>query len=557
MDSGRVVIGLRGQLGGNWRYDVYGQFSRSDGNYSQDVILDDAINSQSFRTGSCVGTNLPISGRPCIDLPWTSPRFLAGDFTAAERAFLLDRETGNTKYSQASIEATVAGTLFHLPAGPVGAAFGATTRYDFIRDVPGQITAVGNSWGLSSAGVTTGDDYTNELFAELQVPLLRDAPFAERLNLQLSGRYTDVRTAGDNFTYRVGLDWTLTEWFRVRGSYGTSFRAPALFENYLAAQTDFISQRSIDPCINWGPRLADQEISQQLADNCAADGVPANHNGAGSTATVSASGGLGALESETSRSAVIGVILTPRFANLSIALDYFDIEVRNEVTRLGPGNVVLGCYQSDSFPTDPLCNLFTRNGANLIDFVTDNYINISDQRNRGLDLTIRYQREFPWFDFTYQGQFTYQLTDTTALFPGTETDDNGDVGDPKFVGNSTFRFVRGPWTLFWGVDIIGPSSDVDDCPSASCLGENIDTSVFGPYRAVIDTPWVFYHSLSVQREFDRFRLTVGVANLLDENPPRVTTINDQGNFDTVGQSVLASQYDYVGRRFFMNFNVRF
>ena len=87
VDYARIVLGLRGEIGGGfldgWQWDVYGQYSRSDGDYSSDVILDDAVQSTgnvfagAGKTSSCVGTNLPISGRPCIDVDFTNPEFPA------------------------------------------------------------------------------------------------------------------------------------------------------------------------------------------------------------------------------------------------------------------------------------------------------------------------------------------------------------------------------------------------------------------------------------------------------------------------------------------------
>ena len=49
------------------------------------------------------------------------------------------------------------------------------------------------------------------------------------------------------------------------------------------------------------------------------------------TATVISGGGFGVLEAETSESNTIGIVWTPGFANLSVSLDYFDIQVDDQV----------------------------------------------------------------------------------------------------------------------------------------------------------------------------------------------------------------------------------
>ena len=75
-----------------------------------------------------------------------------------------------------------------------------------------------------------------------------------------SDGFTD--STNGNWTYKLGANWEVTDWLRFRGTYGTSFRAPALFEQFLADETGFPSQRAIDPCVQWGVNLAHGNITQ-------------------------------------------------------------------------------------------------------------------------------------------------------------------------------------------------------------------------------------------------------------------------------------------------------
>ena len=553
VDYQRYVGGLRGDFGGadflkGWDWDIFTQYSHSKGLYSQDVILDDALRSNAFRTGSCVGTTTPISKRPCVDVSWVTPDFLAGKYTPEEQAFLFSTETGKTIYKQFVVEGSASGDLFKLPAGPVGAAFGFHLRRESINDTPGPITLAGNIWNSSSAGITAGKDKTKEVFGELSIPLLKALPFVENLDLSLSGRYTDVDSYGSDSTYKIGLNWQVLSSLRLRATKGTSFRAPALFELYKNAETSFPSQRSVDPCIRWTQNLAQGNISQKIADNCAADGVPGNYSGAGVSATASSSGGAGNLVAETSDAKTYGVIWTPGFADLNVALDYFDITVKNEITQLGSANIVDGCYRSLTFPTDPLCGLFTRNPTTFnIVTITDNYLNIADQTNRGIDLTVRYGAELPWdTKLTVDLQSTWQLKDTTALFADNVVDSNGFVGDPDWTGQLNFRLERGDVTAFWGIDMVGKASDAEDYA---------DTAQSGAVKLKVHTEFTAYHSLSLQKKFDQMTLLLGVANLFDEAPPAVS--QNAGNYNMTGYSVLSSQYDYIGRRAFVNITAKF
>jgi len=465
VDYTRFVAGLRGDFGANapsWQWDAHAQVSRSEGEYDQDIVFDDAISPYQFRTSLCAGTMTPIRGVPCVDINWYTPEFLAGNFTQEERDFLLGTAVGETIYTQSSAEGFASGELFDLPAGPISAAIGVQTRRDEIDDQPAEEILSGNAWGFSTAGRTQGRQTTNAFYGELGIPLLKDVPLAEALDLTVSARYTDIESVGqlsgsavtvseNSTTYKVGLGWQVIPPIRLRASYGTSFRSPALFELFLGNQSSFIGQRVIDPCVNWAANLANNSITQRVADNCAADNVPATHNGSGSSATVLARGGaLTNLQSETSVSQNLGIIWSPAFADLQVSVDYFDIEIENEVNQLGATNILLGCYSSTNFATDPLCDLFTRNSASsnaafLINTVQDDFINVSTQVNSGIDVELLYRRDTPWGDLTLGTQHTFTIEDEIQLLPTSAPRDfNGEGGDPEWVGNFNATLDTGP-----------------------------------------------------------------------------------------------------------------
>jgi len=569
VDYQRYVVGLRGDLKSGWSWDVSLQYSHSNGDYTQDQIYNDSIRDTNITFGgfsgipyvpqtTCVGTVSSVRGAPCVDIPWLDPAFLNGVVSPQVRDFLFGVETGNTKYDQLSAEAFMTGRLFNMPAGPAGIAVGLHYQEDEIRDVPGEITLAGNAWGSSSAGITAGNDTSHAIFAEIELPLLADKPLADSLTLTASGRYTDVDSYGSGETYKVGLNWAITPSLRLRASQGTSFRAPALFELFLADQTSFAGQRSIDPCHNWGARLAAGEISQRIADNCAADGLPPNFIAAPISATVITGGGFGVLKAETSTSQTVGLVWRPGFTDLAVSVDYFDIEVKDEVDQLGAQQIVFNCYDSAFFPNDPLCGLFERvpTLGNMIDNVRDSFINIARQTNRGFDVAALYRLPLRWGNLTIETQHTFQEEDVRALFADTPEELNGLVGDPDWNGRLNLTFDRGPWSFFWGVQFIGSSSNQqrylerNGADTATIYGEEV--------RIVVETDDVIYHSASVKREFEDWGLTalLGVANVFDEEPPRVTTLN-LGEVDTVGNSAFYSQYDWVGRRFFLNLTKKF
>ncbi|MBM3373137.1 MAG: TonB-dependent receptor [Betaproteobacteria bacterium] len=592
-DYYRGVLWADGQFGGfleGWNYNGYVQYSRSDGRYTTDIIYKDAVDLHDYRTSSCVGTVL-AAGQQCIDIDWNTPAFLRGELTQAQRTMLFGVDKGKTLYDQFVAEMSFSGKLIDLPAGAVQAAFGGAYRTDKINDTPGLQTRNGNSWGLTSAGITAGKTETWEIFAEGEVPLIYNTPLIKNFTLSGSGRVTNVKAirASDgktdnstgNWTYSIGANWEVNDWLRFRARYGTSFRAPALFEQFLANQSSFLTQRQVDPCIGWQNNLTNGTITQRLANNCQAGaptsgllGVPGDHTGAGVGARITTGGGLGVLDPETSTAKTASVIFTPKFdflpnTKINIAVDYFDINIKGEIATLSAASIVSGCYNSDFFPNEPLCALFDRVPAGAagqfnINGVTATFININSQRNEGIDLTIDLEQDIGKLGtIQFLAQMNWQLTDKVELFNGNVVNKNGENGEPKWVGD--FNVIWSPsdtLKIFYGLDVIGKTSEEKDY--IAVLGSLCRTSSgYGEFCAKLTTPTVFYHSLSLNKEIadGAYEITAGVSNLFDRKPPRVTVEGSNslngGVLSTVGKSILASQFDYLGRRAFVAFSAKF
>jgi iron complex outermembrane receptor protein len=345
-----------------------------------------------------------------------------------------------------------------------------------------------------------------------------------------------------------------------------------LFELFLQSQTGFQRQQTIDVCgpgINRATALARGIITQTEFNNCAAAGIPAGYISATGGALIVSSGSLGNLEPETSKAKVLSIVLTPTFnilpdTRFSLAVDYFDIKVKNEITQLGGANIVAGCYNSQNFPNEPLCDLITRVPAGQagqfnITQVVDNYLNIASQRNRGVDVTGQIVHNMGNLGrLSFLAEMTFQVEDTQELFAGHAVELNGTIGDPRWVGNFNLTWAKGPWTLLYGLDVVG-SADNQNAIIEALGNRSCRTSIFrtGTFCPVGHVPAVFYHALSLTRDIgDKYRFTLGVANLLDKEPPRVSTVFSSTS--TIGQvPVFGSQYDYLGRRLFMNVRAKF
>lgn len=618
----RAVGGARGDFGGlfkSWTWDGFVQYSKSVGLYSSDQIYNDSVTQQTnlgLNSGAdgqssgnlCApGDVTKVRGAPCVNVNWTDPSFLAGFVTPAQRSYLFGYETGRTVYKQLNVEFSATGNLFRLPAGDVAAAVGLAWRRDSIFDRPGDITYalkagadpklassyVNNSWGNTSSGITAGHNITKEAFAELDVPVIHNTPFIEEFSVSGSVRVTNSTASRDsngllypdpahpgqnipqtltsfsdngNFTYKIGANWKVNDWLRFRGTWGTSYRAPALFEDFLADQSSFISQRAIDPCINYGaPGSTTPQIVQT---NCAKAGIPGNYVGGAATATVLTGGGVGVVHAETSTAKTASIILTPKFSflpntRINLAVDYFNIEVKGEISQLGAANIVFGCYSSNFYPTDPLCSLFTRQTTapvNAISVVHDSFINVNRQANEGVDLTANLSQDMgKWGKLDFTAEMTWQIKDTRALFLGTEEDLNGRVGDPMWTGAFNLQWTKDSFSAYYGLNVIGGASDLPEYirdGGSECYAAGVSVIFPGGYCEHLRVSPVFYHSISVTKKLPHIEVTMGITNLLNTKPPRVSVYNN-GETTLQGQSVFSSQYDLIGRRGFVTVKTHF
>ena len=528
----------------SWRFDT--TFSRSDGDYTV-LSIDRDITGDQFNSPDRNGGGIPIN--------YFDPRILSGEAMQSLIDAVGVTHTGNTVYDQLVATAVATGDLFETPAGWAAAAIGTEFRRIEIDDNPSDIERGGGLWGQSSATGTEGKDYISELFGEVELPLLAGLPAVEELTLNASSRFFKYDSVADSdYVWKVGLGWQIIPSLRLRATNGTSYRAPGLFELFLGDQTGFVGQAGIDPCINWGVDATDDRVRA----NCAAAGIPEDYDGAGSSATVIAGGGFGVLEPETSKAFTGGIVFTPEFANLSVSVDYFEIEVNDQVSQLGAAAIVGGCYFADTFP-NRFCDLFSRNpgtgvGAYNITEIRNSYLNINKQLVRGYDLNLRWDKEFGFGSLELESQFTYTMEDVELLFDSAEEsgfvneDLNGLVTRPKLVGNVRTALNRGDWTYTWTMNYVDETSNFTLDEVATFRGN------VGAIRDITAESRL-YHALAVQYRADKWSAVVGVTNLLDEAPPNMSANGGSTRYGTV--PAFATQYDWYGRSLFARFNYTF
>jgi hypothetical protein len=228
---------------------------------------------------------------------------------------------------------------------------------------------------------------------------------------------------------------------------------------------------------------------------------------------------------------------------LSLAADYFEIHVENGVARAGASAILSLCYDDPQFRSGgSYCNLVTRaSGSNALT-VNNSYVNLSEDNVRGIDFTGRYSVTVADVGFRLNVALTKFLEQSSRLFSTDPLDDyNGSLNQPDWTGTFEAAVQVSGLTLRYGLEW------TNDQESYTLYGEDPATSSYK-----LDVPDYFLHSITAQVSAGNFAFTLGVRNLLDTDPPSISS----GVYNRVGNAPLYSGYDYVGRQFFLNVSTK-
>jgi iron complex outermembrane receptor protein len=562
VDYVRASGGVRGDFFfPGWRYDFYAGKSWNDGTYEQESFLIDRIANATDVVQNPDGSitcRSAASNPTCVPAPFLTAAVIGGNLPAAFRDYIVDNTIGHTSFRETTYSANFDGPLFHMWGGDAQLSVGAEYRKQSINDQPDQNSIQGNLLGLTAGTPTVGSDSVKEVFGELYLPLLADKPFAYRLNFTGSVRYTDYRSYGSQSTYKLAGEYEPIHGFGFRGSYGTSYRAPALSEQFLGATSGFLGAGS-DPCSDLNtdnPSPTDVII----ASNCASIGLPADfeqHNGITEFQVGGAEAGLSA---ETSKNWTVGVVARPTLpwglGQISASLDYFNIKVSNGVSALSGDTILSRCYSDPNFdPNAGFCRFVTRDANNGLSVISS-YVNLSQDIVKGYEFNARYARRLFGNRFVLNADVTHYTEQATKLFPEEYlTNANGIVTQPDWVANVDATYEMKHVTFRYGVDWIDASRNrTYDYFAFDNQTGITDPDLVQAYRDFyyLETPDYFLHSASVQFDVKNYELTLGVRNLFNKRPPSITNIG----FSTVGNAPLYSGYDYTGRTFFVNVNFK-
>ncbi len=544
-DVYRYVGGVDGAfhvLGSDWKYDAYYQFGMTKTtekltnawNLARLALATDAV---AAPAGNALGV---AAGTPVCRSSLTAPtngcvpinRLGTGVASAAAINYVMYGGQQPTRLQRLTEKVAAASirtnSLFRLPAGPVGFAFGAEYREEavsgFVDPLFQPVVANGvtsGTWIYGNYLATTGKYNVKEAFAELLVPLFKGADFNGAV------RVTDYSTSGTVVTWKAGATYQMIRDIKVRGTVSRDIRAPNLQELFASGtgRTNTVNR----PTATGG--VATDQFNESTVGNSA-------------------------LKPEIAMTYGAGVVLTPRFLpGFAFSADYYNINLKGAISSLVAQTLVDQCYTGGQ---QLACSFISTTGGRgvvtpglaitSIEIKPTNFVSIKTQ---GIDFEGSYRHELGAGAVSLRALASYAIGLKTNNGVAAITDDAGQ--NTGGLTKWTYRFTAGyDFRSGFGAELVarGVSPGVynnnyivcsTNCPASTSDYHTVNTNRI---------PGAFYFDLNanytIKSHGSQFELFLSVKNLFDKDPVLVA-IGPTGNNTPAYPQTNRSLYDVLGR----------
>jgi outer membrane receptor protein involved in Fe transport len=605
----RMVIGARGDLGGGWAYDIFGQYG--DTVYQEEYLNDMSI----ARIGNALNVapdgNCAVadSGQDPSCVPWNI--WVPNGVTAAAINYLAvpGMKEGSTQewVAGASLTGDLGAWGVQSPwaKSPVAIAVGTEYRQEELNLRVDNEFSTGDLAGQGGPTLGTNGGYDlTEGYGEIRIPIAQDMPFFQDLSANAGYRYSSYNTAGAVNSYKYGAEWQPIDDFRLRASFQRAVRAPNVIELFTPQSLGLFG--GSDPCAP-GPT----GVAKYTLEQCERTGATAAQYGNGGTTDIipqCISGQCGALgggnlnlKPETSDTKEYGIVLTPSFLQgFTATVDYFDIKLNGAIQPIPETNTLSGCAVGD---IASLCSLIHRSptlngaifgtGANA-GYIVATLVNAGRVSTSGVDLEANYTTHLEDWGMGANGSLsanflgTWTQTFAETPFPGfTDNFYNATTGNVTstrdyFECAGLFGLTCGTpipkwrhklrvtWTSPWDFDL---SLDWRHMSSVKFDGNQPDDALGGPNAAcqqalgfqgvcdLSDAKISSYDYIDVAGDYtirEGISIHAGVQNLFDKDPPILDSNGFGVSAPPFGNGNTYPQvYDALGRTIFLGVTVKY
>lgn len=554
-DTYRIVGGVTGTFNGDWNYEVslnYGHLKSKqteknalllydiNGNEAGFLNATDAVRNSSGQI-VCRVNQTTVSDPNCV------PINVFGNGAPSQAALNYVNTTAFVKAKASEFDALAfvggnSSQVFNLPGGPISFVIGGEYRRETAFRQADPLSASGGTFFNAFKTFNPPAFSVKEAFGELQIPLLRDLPFAKELSVSAAGRISKYNTsAGTTKAYNISGTYAPSSDIRFRANISRSVRVPTLGDLFLPASQNFNFVQ--DPCdVNFI-----RAGTSNRAANCTALGVPT-----GFVNTVARSQTIGFLSSgnpkllpEVGKSLTLGAVLTPRFIpGLSLTVDFYRIRVNNLIATLSAQTILNTCVDLPSINNQYCAIINPRNsdGSLQAPALLSQGLNFAKQKADGIDFELGYRKTLAngyKFDFhSIMTKVIRRINYISPVDPAFGDRIQSELGDPSYAANVSIGLTANKLGIRYSANYLSRQTIGEYESYYSFQGRPPQDPNFTAQRYY---PAALYHA--VKLTFDatkKFQFYLGVDNLLDRKPPFGLIGNENGNaYDPYGRYMYA------------------
>ena len=343
--------------------------------------------------------------------------------------------------SQRVLGASLTGEVFDMPAGPFAIAVGAEYREEFSSSEFDPLTQAGLNAG-NAIPPTEGEFDVSEAYLEVNVPILKELPFADSLSFRGAIRASDYSTVGNTLSWNAGLRVGADSLVAVpRDSRSVDPRAEHQ-RVVLAAEPDVPDwySGSVRRCYCNVERPYVRGLPRGAGCDCEHHRQRRSFtlNQADIQGICGFDRGNPDLTEEEGNSWTIGAVIQPEdiavLDKFDFTVDYYKIDISDAIVQTDRNFILNQCYGGGN---QSFCNFVTRrptavgaNSAGSIEFLDAGVTNSGGEFAEGVDLTVGFNTPIGSGKFNARLSYTHLLDHYQIPLPDEDKDQlSGEVGD--------------------------------------------------------------------------------------------------------------------------------
>ncbi len=527
----RGVFGVKGSFGDTWRYEAAANFNNTTTKFRNNGLIDSAAYTAAV-------ADLSFNPFARVQAPGVLAKMIGTSFR-------------DYRSQLVGFDFRVSGELMQLPGGPLSFGFGADTRRESLKFTNDRYDQTGGWLQATPRQPFSADSSVDGFFAEVRVPIFdkgNAVKGAHSLELSVAARKELYNKTTDPFVPKYTIRWLpFNDEFAVRATYSESFSAPSLYSLFGPISQGFTSSININRYDTAGTALGVTTGSRQYR---------------------SSSGSNPKLIPSQSRNWTAGVVWSPtgKLKGLEMSVDWFNIDERDLVSSISSSLIVSSVEQfGTASPYASLVRLgqsaagetYFGTGTAITTpgqmsnrpsdevWITNQLVNIAGVWQSGADVKVSYTYDTKTWGVLSARTSAVYLNEYVIQSLPTDTPFNYAA---SYSGTSLYARYRFYTQLGWSYKAWDAGLNNTYIPSVTDVAGGAGAPDVAAY-STWDARLGYSFKGSSNRWLKGLSIGAGVNNILDEDPPFITSEGNQ-NHDI-------NAYDPIGRFYYFDVNYKF